>query len=170
MNKLLLLCLIAITFTAAADDKIIGPTVKKCWTYSAHMDDKYQSLPALYRICAKLNIGKCDGGLFYFNSSSQTDPELWYVGTSSSPEPWPPTDCYRATAIQHYYTWDGTRGTTWACLAPPEDDVITAAELQTIVRYVKRLNSIGIKTLSEHQAAMGIKQYAKSRRENPGHM
>ena len=93
---------------------------------------------------------------------AQTDKSLWYTGTESSPDDNYSTHCYGAIPIGHYYTIDGTRGTTYACLAPPEEDEITPAELAAISRYAQRLNSIGKKSLNDHQEAIYLKNLAQS--------
>jgi hypothetical protein len=120
-------------------------------------------LPILFSICAALGIPRinCDDG-FTLNGNNQTDKALWYTGTSASPDIYGvPKDCYKAQAVAHYKIYDGTQGTEYACLAPPdEDDVITADELAAIKKFAARSNSISKKTLEQHETALQVKQWA----------
>lgn len=127
----------------------------------AAIDDKGERLPAFAALCAKLGIAepKCNG--FTLTGLNQTDQSLWYVGTSSVPDDATLDDgCYKPIAIAHYRIYDGTRGTTYACLVKPEDDHVSDSEIAAIRAYVRRVNALGKKTLQDHQEALEVKRLA----------
>jgi hypothetical protein len=151
--------LIMTCFSAIAADDIVGPQKQTCFMESTRVGEK-TILPGKYAVCAALGIAKPEcADMFMPYGGSQTDKALWYTGTESSPDN--KTDCYGAVPIERYTMIDGRRGTTYACIAPPDDDEITAEELKAITRYAEHLNSIGKKTLADHEAALNVKRLAK---------
>lgn len=124
------------------------------------IDSKNEQLPAFAELCVKLGVltSKCHGS-FAFNGENQTDPSLWYSGTSSVPDDMGiGDDCYKPVPLEHYRIYNGKRGTTYACLAKPEDDRITPDELAAIALYAQRANSLSKKTLRNHQEALEVKR------------
>jgi hypothetical protein len=126
--------------------------------------DKPTRLPAFFEICAKLGIpaSECKSG-FDFDGSHFTDSSLWYEGTMSVPDDMSldSRECYAAVAIERYNIMGGAQGTTYACLAKPEDDEITDAEVRAFARYAKLSNSVKSKTLLEHRRALEVKRLAQ---------
>jgi hypothetical protein len=148
--------------SAFADDHIIGPTVTEPFTHARDAGKKIV-LTGMYQVCAALGIDKAQcTDEYQLYGFDQIDKGHWYEGTEGNPDNVPSRDCYHAVAITRYVMWDGRQGTTYACVAPPVDDTVTPAELDVIVRAAKHLNSIGTKTLREHEDAMSIKQFAKT--------
>ena len=137
-----------------------------------------RSLPALFAICEKLGIPKvdCSNG-FTVNGLNQTDPALWYRSFSATPDNVPPADCYKAVAVKRYQMYDdpdksgrltvGAWGTEYACLTPPEDDQVTADELDAIQKWAQRSNSIVKKTLRDHETALQVKRLAAQLARQP---
>jgi hypothetical protein len=126
---------------------------------SAAIEAKRQTLPALAEICRTLGVeGKCDSFTWMRELHTQTDQNIWYSGTSASPDNVPPPSCYQAVAIERYGMYDGGTGTEYACKVKPEDDLITDQDVERIVSLVHRLNSISPKTLADHQTALYVKR------------
>lgn len=122
-------------------------------------------LPAAFAICASLGITWTDCSEFKINGLYQTNKTLWYDGISSYPDsdgvP-PPSSCRDPIPIARYDIYDGTKGTTYACLAPLTDDQITNDELLRIGVLAHRLNSIEPKTLADHERALYLKNLVKT--------
>lgn len=128
---------------------------------SKALDAKRITLPAMATICTSLGLqANCDESDLMSAGAKQTDPGKWYDGTAGYPDSEgkpPASQCRDPVAIKTYGIYDGSSGTTYACLEPLADDHITPDEIKRIEVLAKRLNSIQPKTLEDHERVVQFK-------------